>query len=268
MNRRILAVVVALVLAAVGTVGVLVYVRTAESRAVAGKQAISVLVVDERIPAGTSGRTIRAKAMAKAVTMPASAVPSDALTELPEDLDGLVVTSDIAPRQLLLRGHFTGSAAITGGLALPPGTLAVSVTAKAPTDVAGFVVPGSKVAIFDTFSATSGSRLPTGEGLSRGEGKNQATRILLSGIEVIAVGNHGSGGQTTTGGSAAGEAAGDGASDTSQKKDEVTVTVAVTQAQAEKLVHATQTGAIYLGLLGADSKVKPGAGVDNNSLFQ
>jgi hypothetical protein len=33
-------------------------------------------------------------------------------------------------------------------------------------------------------------------------------------------------------------------------------------------VHATQTGSIYLGLLGNDSQVKPGSGVDNNSLFQ
>jgi pilus assembly protein CpaB len=267
MNRRILAVVVALVLAAVGTVGVLVYVRTAESRAVAGKQAISVLVVDERIPAGTSGKTIHDKGMAKAVTMPASAVPSDALTEISADLDSLVVTSDIQPRQLLLRGHFTGSSAITGGLALPAGTLAISVTAQAPSDVAGFIVPGSKVAIFDTFSAAGGTRTPNGEGLTRGDGKSQATRVLLSGIEVIAVGQRGSGGQTTSG-VAAGEAASDGSAATAPKKDEVTITVAVNQAQAERLVHATQTGAIYLGLLGADSKVKPGAGVDNNSLFQ
>lgn len=267
MNRRILAVVVALVLAAVGTVGVLVYVRTAESRAVAGKQAISVLVVDQRIPAGTSGKDIRNKGMTKSVTMPASAVPADALTSLDAGLDNQVVTADIAPRQLLLRGHFAGSSAVTGGLALPAGTMALSVSAKAPSDVAGYIVPGSKVAVFDTFSAAAGSHNPNGDGLSRGEGKSQATRIVLSGIDVIAVGQHGSGQTTTAGGAGSSDGAGSSATGTA-KNDEITITVAVTQRQAEKLVHATQTGSIYLGLLGNDSQVKPGSGVDNNSLFQ
>jgi pilus assembly protein CpaB len=84
---------------------------------------------------------------------------------------------------------------------------------------------------------------------------------------VIAVGDRDTG-QTTSGPSTGGSGASDETTAASGKKNEVSITVAVTQAQAEKLVHATQTGALYLGLLGTDSKVKPGAGVDNNSLFQ
>ena len=46
------------------------------------------------------------------------------------------------------------------------------------------------------------------------------------------------------------------------------VTVAATQQEAERLVHGTQTGALYLALLGDTSVVKPGPGVDNKTLFQ
>jgi pilus assembly protein CpaB len=49
--------------------------------------------------------------------------------------------------------------------------------------------------------------------------------------------------------------------------DTVLVTVAVDQRQAEKLIHAAQTGAIYLALVTDSSKTAPGAGVDNRTVF-
>jgi pilus assembly protein CpaB len=45
------------------------------------------------------------------------------------------------------------------------------------------------------------------------------------------------------------------------------VTLAVSQADAERLIHGTQTGALYLALVNDSSVVKSGPGVDNDSLF-
>lgn len=45
------------------------------------------------------------------------------------------------------------------------------------------------------------------------------------------------------------------------------VTVAVTQEEAEKLIHALNTGTVSLAQVNGDSKVRPGTGVDNRNLF-
>jgi pilus assembly protein CpaB len=53
-----------------------------------------------------------------------------------------------------------------------------------------------------------------------------------------------------------------------KQNETVLITVAVNQKQAEQLIHATQTGSLYLALLSDTSKVAPSLGVDNNSLFK
>lgn len=45
------------------------------------------------------------------------------------------------------------------------------------------------------------------------------------------------------------------------------VTVAVTDEEATRLVHALRTSSLYLALVTDDSDVNPGGGVDNHSLF-
>lgn len=272
MLRRLLAVGLALVLAGFGTVAVLFYVWTADSRAVAGKKAVTVLVATQRIPAGTTGERIRTS-YTEAVKMPASSVPGDALSAIGADLDPLVVTSEIQPRQLLLQGAFGPRSRVTGGLNVPPGKIAVSVEMQVPEQVAGFVLPGSKVAVFDTFNILQGQpvRVPSGDGLREEHPLNRATRVLVPQIEVIAVGTHGTDGRTASAGAAAAETT-DGDDDSAGRKSAkqtrtLLVTVAATQLEAERLVHGTQTGALYLALLGDTSVVRPGPGVDNKTLF-
>ena len=54
MKRRALSIVLAVLLAILGTAGVLAYVSHANARALAGQQAVTVLVAKGLIPAGTS----------------------------------------------------------------------------------------------------------------------------------------------------------------------------------------------------------------------
>ena len=58
MRRRLLAAFAALVLLVVGTAVLVAYVRGADARALAGARTVEVLVVDELIPEGTSGRAL------------------------------------------------------------------------------------------------------------------------------------------------------------------------------------------------------------------
>ena len=61
MTRRIIAVLISIVLAAAGTAAIVLYLRSADSRALAGKQARTVLVAATQIPAGITGRAVKEK---------------------------------------------------------------------------------------------------------------------------------------------------------------------------------------------------------------
>ena len=263
--RRLLLIVVTLLLAAVGTGAVLQYVRKADERALAGKQAVTVLLAAKKVPAGTSAGDAQRDGLLRAEAMPAETIPPDAVTDVTGDLSPLVASADIQPGQLLLRAMFVAKEQRSGGLSIPERKIAVTVSVTGAQRVAGYVQPGSKVAVFDTFNVLEGKgRTPAGDGLQKQHTYNQATRLLLTGVEVLAVGaaeqtsSDGSG--KPSGGLAANGAAG-GAGDT------VLVTVAVTQAEAEKLIHAAQTGAVYLALVTDRSATSPGPGVDNRSIF-
>jgi len=264
MRRRILAVLVALALAAVGCASVVAYVRAADQRALAGREATWVLLATRRIPAGTTTAQLRAGKYLERVAMPVAAVPKDALGTLEPELDGLALTADVQARQLLLRGLLGEPTGLSGGLALPEGRLAVSVEVTAAARVGGYVRPGSRIAIFDTYTVRTGGRTPSGDvGVTSRHEYNHATRVLLPRVEVIAVGERGTAGAAT---SASGAPAAAAAAATKGGAT-ILVTVAVTQQEAERLVHATQTGALYLALLDDTAKIEPGSGVDNTTLF-
>src|SRR5438477_589960 len=154
--------------------------EAARAGALAGQRAVKVLVVHKLIPAGTTGKEIVDGGYTETVTVPASTVPADALSTVDGDLLTLAVTSDLQPRQLLLRGAFDSLTVHSGGLSVPDGMLAVSVAMRVPAQVAGYVQPGSDVAVFDTFNeADSKGRVPAGDGLAASHDYVQATRLLL-----------------------------------------------------------------------------------------
>jgi pilus assembly protein CpaB len=189
--------------------------------------------------------------------MPAETVPTDTLNGVDSGVATLVASADIEPGQLVRRPMFVTKVRQTGGLAVPDGKIAVTVAVGTAQEVAGYLGAGSKVAIFDTFNTAEGyGRTPAGDGMSKQHNYNQATRLLLTGVPVLSVGASGSG---STGHALASSAAGG--------TEAVLVTVAVSQAEAEKLVHGAQTGALYLALLTDTSQTEPGAGVDNRSVF-
>jgi pilus assembly protein CpaB len=258
MKRSVIAVAVAAVLAMLGTLAVLVYVRSADSRALAGKRAVNVLVATKRIPAGTTGARIRSGGYVEVVSMPQSSVPVDAMSAVDTSLEKLAVNADVQTRQLLLRGAFGAPTATTGGLALPEGKIAVSISAAGT--VGGFVRPGAEVAIFDSFTTDPNSNVPDGQRLTSGKDAHQVTRVLLPRVEVIAVGDKTSSGTTTQ--STTGSDAG-----TPNPETGATITVAVNQAEAERLIHVLQTGTLYFALLDESSDIKSGPGVSNGNLF-
>jgi pilus assembly protein CpaB len=151
-----------------------------------------------------------------------------------------VALTSVFPGQQLIAGMFGATAAVDASIAIPPGQIAVSFSFGDPNRVAGFVQPGSDVAIFLTSSLVGGT---------------QTTRILLPKATVIAVGP-----TTVTPPANASQA-------NTEALPKALLTLALTQRQAEKLIFASGSGSLYLGLLNDKSKITPGAGTNAKNLF-
>jgi pilus assembly protein CpaB len=242
----------AVLLAVLGTAGVLAYVHGADARAVAGMKTVSTLIAKQTIPGGTSASTALHEGLLASQQLPASSVPSDAVSSITPDISSLVLSADVQPGQLLLRPMLVTSAQATstGALAIPKGMVAVTVPLCQSAAVAGYVQPGSEVAVFDTYS---GSKLNVQENCTGSSESHQSsasgvvrTRIVLPRVLVLSVGSPPASGTNGTSGSSSSSAPGSATSGTSGP---VLVTMAVNQADAERLILLTETGVSYLALL-------------------
>jgi pilus assembly protein CpaB len=236
MTRRIVAITIAIVLAALGAGGGFFYVVTADQRAHDQvNDAVTIAVANSAISLGTPGSRVRT--LVRFERMPKENVPAEAISQFDSSYDKLVLTTNIAQDQILLKGNFGQQSQVTSGLPLDPGKIAVTVETGAPEQVAGYVQPGSLVAIFLTYRPNDGSgKAPS----------IQKTRVLLPSVEVLAVGTYQPGGSTAA-----------------SRSGSLLITVAVTQADAERLIEGLNTGTLYLGLLTDSTAVSPGPGVDN-----
>ncbi len=259
MKRRLLIIVLALILAAVGTSGVLAYVKGANARAIAGMKAVSVLIAAKIIPSGTTAGAAVHGGLLTNQTLPASSVPADALSAIPSALSSLVLNADLEPGQVLLRPMLVTATQTTSGLAIPPGQMALTLSFCLPEAVAGAVQPGSQVAVFDTVGSSTGSPITAAPGCAGahiGTGGNIKTRVVLSRVQVLSVGQASA---SSTGTSVSGASSLAGSSSSSGNTGSM-VTLAVTQSQAEQLIQMTETGLPYLALLTSGSHTTADAG--------
>jgi pilus assembly protein CpaB len=252
MNRRIVLIGVAVVLALFGTFAVYGYAHSADQRAVAGGHAVQVVVATKRVAAGTSWKS--AVRSLSVQNVPASSAPEDSITSLSADISASsVAQSDIAPGQLVLREAFAPAVAQTGVLAIPQGMIAISLSLASDADVAGFIGPRSQVAVFATApmkTARYANQDMIGATLT-------VTRTVVPHAEVIA-----------TSQSAPTNVDGQSASQSSTSTGTVLVTVALTQADAERVINMQKVGELTLGLLSASSKVTQDGGYVNASTFR
>lgn len=244
----------AVVLALGGTGAVYAYVKHADQRAVADSTATTVVVATKRVPAGTTWKAATAGGYLRTENLPASSAPSDALDHVGDQFaQGDVVFADIQPGQVVLREMFGVKTPTTSGLAIPNGKMAVSVKLKTNEDVAGYVQPGSQIAVFDTFILGDKNTATSGSAGSVDKKDNWATKLLLPRVDVLAVSQAApSGTQKSLDSSSSGSS-----SDTT-----LLVTVAVSQADAERLIEVAQVSNPYLALLSDSSKSGPAPGVD------
>ncbi len=266
MTRRILAAIVAMLIALGGALAVMSYARAADQRALAGQEAVRAYVAEKEVPAGTTADKAVENKLIVQKLIARTAVPDGVLTSIDGGYGQLVATSVIQPGELVLRTRFAARGTTAGTLLVPEGKFAVSVALEDPDHVGSFVTVGSKVAVFDTFNVQETDKAdttPAGDHLQDRHEFSRATRLLLPSVEVLAVGT-----TTTTSRTSVGpESSSAGGTAVSTQTTTALFTLAVTQDQAEHLVHGAQTGTLTFALIGSGASATAGKGVDDRRLF-
>jgi pilus assembly protein CpaB len=246
MGRRTVLLISSVLIAAVGTALVALYVRGADSRAQAGAASVKVYVANDPIQAGTTAKAmVDESGLLKLETMPARLVPPDAV----RDVDTLTsLGSKPLTRAVLadepLRAAMFGT---TAGAQIAAKGMAVSIQLSDAARIPAVLDSGAYVAVFATVT----------EGAPK-------TQLLLPKVQVLAVGND------IVPGSAA---LANGKKATQRSSAAVPasiITLDVDQKDAEKLIYASSTGKeLYFALLNGDQKeASPsGGGTDEGNLF-
>ena len=241
MNRRRVLLVVAAVIAALGTLLVFLYVRGADTRADQRYDAVQVLRVVKQIDSGETIDAAQAAGKIETGSVSQKDLIPGALAST-DPVAGKVAITAIYPGEQLTSSKF-GATGSTSGLTIPKGKIAMSVDLTDPARVAGFVNPGDKVAIF----------------MNGTEAGGPFSRLLLPSVQVIGAG-------TTT--VVPTKKADDAGAQTADQLPKTLLTVAVSQPEAERLLYATSNGDLAFALLTNNSQIAPSQGVTAANLFR
>jgi pilus assembly protein CpaB len=248
MQSRVLAILIAVVLALVATAALVVYVNGADRRAISGQEPRRVWVADKAIPAGTNGLTAWNTELIKQVEVPSRSVVDGSVVALSQIQDKRAAVDIVAGEQLLLK-RWVGAEEVTGKrlLPIPPRFQALSIGVDLTRQVAGFVTPGDHVSLVLSISG--------GDNVER-------SKFLLQNVQVLAVG-------ATALSNASAQGGGGRVNQGRGSANLTAVTLAVPEGQVERVVFAAEHGSIYLTLMPPDAKDAPdgGEGVTSSNVF-
>jgi pilus assembly protein CpaB len=240
MRRRVLVALAAVLLAVVGSLVLVSYVRTAEARAAAGEVQVPVLVVAASVPVGTDAELVAASVTS--VDVPARLAAPDRVTDLEAltQLNGKVTTAVLLPGEQVQLDRFADPATLLppGTVAVPDGMQEVAVTLEPQRAVAGALAPGDRVGVYVSEGAPGATGLPI-------------TRQVLTGVLVTRVANRAASAGTDSNGAIAPAAS---------PSTELTVTVAVPPEQGAYLVQGMELGTVWMSLQ------VPGPGADTQTV--
>ncbi len=144
-KRRILGLVAAMLLALVGTVSLVAYVRSAKNEAVAQEALVDVYVVDTFVPKGADPDTIKSSVEIEQV--PARLMQTGAVTDL-EAIGDQVAASDLQPGDQLLAARLGLEEAVSDEVT---DKVQISTLLEAQRAVGGAIQKGDLVGVYVSF---------------------------------------------------------------------------------------------------------------------
>lgn len=195
-SKRTLVLLAALVIGVVAAGALYFYVNGIEDRAYKGTQPVLVYVIEQDIPAGTSGQNAQPVIVQKKI--PLDVRPATAVTDA-SVIIGKVAKTDLVQGQVLVQGMFVDQVdAVQSTFAdrLGKGRIAVSVSVDQVHGVSGLLQPGDHVTmmvVLDAIQAAATkadpnapvSTLPQDQGGALG-----SIQFLYQNVEILAIGTN------------------------------------------------------------------------------
>jgi pilus assembly protein CpaB len=244
MARRSILLMAALIIAALGTTMIVLNVQGIDARATEGQELVEVLTATDTIDPGESVSDAQAAGKFEKVEVRREDMVDGALSSI-SSIEDKVAIGTIFPEEQVIGQKF-GDQGSEGTLVIPDDKIAVSVELTDPARVAGFVTPGSNVAIFVSADPV----------IYKPDGSEQKlapyTRLLLPKVQVVGVGTTSTTAKTTTT---------DDGEQTTEQVPRTILTVAVEQEQAERVIYGARNGELSFALLTGNSKVTDNKGI-------
>jgi pilus assembly protein CpaB len=240
MQSRVLAILIAVVLAVVATVALVVYVNAADDRAKANLDPVRVWVADKPITAGTSGVNAKNNGLIREVTVPRSSAVDGAVRALSQ-IETKRAEVNIVPGEQLLQSRWVNPEEVTGRrlLPIPEDHQALSIGLDLTKQVAGFVTPG------DSVSMVLSMKRPRPGGAAV-----DSSQFLLQNIQVLAVG-------ATALSNASSQGGGGRVNQGRGSQNLTAVTLSIPEDKVVKVVYAAEYGSIYLTLMPSQAEDAP-----------
>lgn len=239
MGRRTLLLIASILVAALGTALIWLYVQGADNRAASGAAQVQVLVAGNSVKAGQPASQVQPQQRLMPQTL-VSSLGGSLLTD-PAQIKGFTRT-DVVAGLPLLQGQFSGEALAAAPPldGLPPNMVAMQVTLPDPQRLVGLLQPGSKIRVYAGLQ-------------DKNDEKKKYAAVLFNSVTVLQAGV-----PTTASATAAAPANSSGGTTNAGAANvpQAIVTLALTNEQAKSLVFAqSSTGgsaALYFGLLGTN----------------
>lgn len=234
--RRWLGVIAGLVAAVIGTLILMSVVEDSSDTTVEQPQLVSVLVVRSLIPRQTGVEFVGPSV--ELTQIPIEFVAPDAVSSLDDIQAGLVTATELLPGEQLLLKRFVDPR-VQSRIAVPDGLQEVTISLPVPQALGGSLIAGDQVGVIASFSVPSDQ----GEQVS-------STTFILHNVLVTAV-------QFSTSDASAIEET-LGVTEESINKypgESILITLAVSSADAARVVFSAEFGRLWLTLEGPKATV-------------
>lgn len=234
MKRRLVAALAAVLSAALGGALLLGYVAGADRRAMAGMAPVQVLVAKTDVPTGTSGSAMSGLVTVR--TLPVTALAPGAVQDV-SSLAGLVSTTELKAGEQVLASRFADPATLAdaGRPEVPRGKQQIAIDLEPQRVLGGDLEPGAEVAVFTTIK--------------------DSTSLAVRSALVVRVDAPAAGSEDAKGADEP-----DASSPTAPADGRVRVTLAMSAAEATRLVAGANSGAVWFSLVrGPSAATAPAA---------
>ena len=170
MKSRLAMVITALILAALATIGAMIYIQSINARIKEGATPLNVLIAKQPVREGTSLQDLKDQDLTEIERIPKRYVVEGAYSDLSQ-IDGEILTTSLSVGEQLTSSKFRKKSQAGLSYQIPEAMLAISIPVDEVIGVSDQIKQGDRVDVIATFSP--------------GPGGADMSKTLLQNVEVL-----------------------------------------------------------------------------------